>query len=279
MAQYNAHMDPSLLSSLGDRVRASRQERGWSQRTLAANAGISPRFLVQLEAGEANVSLQKLAGLAAAFECSLVALLAGMGPVRDTVDRIASAVRDQSPQEQDHLVLALERGPKQKIALVGLRGAGKTTVGRAVAREAGCPFVELNRRIEERAGMSLGEIFEYHGVERYRALSLEALEAVLAQPGPCVLEVGGSLVLDQAAYEMLRDHTRVVWLAASPEEHLRRVAAQGDTRPMAGREDALGELQAILERREALYALADERVDTEVEGVAGTVTVVSSVLG
>jgi XRE family aerobic/anaerobic benzoate catabolism transcriptional regulator len=234
---------------------------------------------VQLEAGKANVSLQKLAGLAAAFECSLVALLAGMGPVRDAVDRIASAALDQSPQELDHLLLALERGRKEKIALVGLRGAGKTTVGRAVAEAAQCAFVELNRRVEERAGMSLGEIFEYHGVERYRSLSLEALEAVLAQPGPCVLEVGGSLVLDRVAYEMLRDHTHVVWLAASPEEHLRRVAAQGDTRPMAGREDALGELQAILERREALYALADQRVDTESEGVAGSVELVSSVLG
>jgi XRE family aerobic/anaerobic benzoate catabolism transcriptional regulator len=271
-------MDSSLLSSLGERVRSARRERGWSQRALAANAGISPRFLVQLEAGEANVSLQKLAGLAAAFDCSLVTLLAGAGPVRDAVDRIASAARDQSPQELDHLVLALEGARKEKVALVGLRGAGKTTVGRAVARVAGCSFVELNRRVEEQAGMSLGEIFEYHGVERYRALSQESLEAVLAEPGPCVLEVGGSLVLDQVAYDMLRDHTRVVWLAASPEEHLRRVAAQGDTRPMAGREDALGELQAILERREALYALADQRVDTEIEGVAGSVAVVAGLL-
>ncbi len=268
-----------MLSSLGERVRAARQERGWSQRALAANAGISSRFLVQLEAGEANVSLQKLAGLATALECSLVSLLAGMGPVEDAVDRIASTARGHSPQEQDRLVLALGRGQKEKIALVGLRGAGKTTVGRAVARKAGCLFVELNRRVEERAGMSLGEVFEYHGVERYRALSLEALEAVLAQPGACVLEVGGSLVLDRVAYELLREHTRVVWLAASPEEHLRRVAAQGDTRPMAGREDALGELQAILQRREALYALADQRVDTESEGVAGCVGIVAGVLG
>ncbi|MEE2751076.1 MAG: shikimate kinase [Myxococcota bacterium] len=269
----------SMLLTLGERVRAARNARGWSQRALAAAAGLSPRFLVGVESGEANVSLRKLSGLAAALEVSLVELLAGLGPVSDSTDRVAVAMREMSIEQRDHLVLELERPKKEKVALVGLRGAGKSTIGTQVALAAGCSFVELGPLVEERAGMSQAEIFEYHGAEHYRALSQEALEAALAQSGALVLEVGGSLVLDEAAYGMLREHTQVVWLSATPEEHLRRVLEQGDTRPMAGREDALGELRAILTRRESLYAMAQTHLDTEGLGLERSVGAVVSLLG
>lgn len=268
-----------LLMALGERIRAARNGRGWSQRALAAAAGLSPRFLVGMESGAANVSLLKLSGLAAALDVSLVDLLAGLGPVSDTTDRVAAAMREMPVEERDHLVLEMDLFKKEKVALVGLRGAGKSTIGNRVADQVGCPFVELGPLVEERAGMSQTEIFEYHGAEHYRSLSHEALEAALAQPGALVLEVGGSLVLDEAAYGLLREHTHVVWLSASPEEHLRRVLDQGDTRPMAGRDDALGELRAILARREGLYAMAGTRLDTETLGLEGAVSEVAILLG
>jgi XRE family aerobic/anaerobic benzoate catabolism transcriptional regulator len=217
--------------------------------------------------------LLRLSELAQALDCSLVSLLAGLGPIDDGLDVLAGEALRLGPEAQQDLLRSVQRRG-DKIALIGLRGAGKSTIGAMAAERAGCVFVELNRRVEEVAGMSLGELFEYHGAEGYRAAAIEALEQVLSEPGRAIIEVGGSLVLDERAMELLKEHSRMVWLQASPEEHLRRVREQGDVRPMAGREDALGELRAILEQRAPLYGQALEHVDTVALGVEGAVRAV-----
>ncbi len=269
LVQYIAQME-TLLSQLGERIRERRVTSGWSQAELAQRSGVSRRFLVQIEAGEGNASLLRLAELAQALECSLVSMLAGLGPVDDSLDVLASEARALGEEALQDLLRSVHQR-SDKIALIGLRGAGKSTIGAAAARRAGCVFVELDRRVEALAGMSLSELFEYHGAEGYRAAAIDALEQVLAEPGRAIIEVGGSLVLDERAMELLSEHARMIWLRASPEEHLRRVREQGDVRPMAGRQDALGELRAILERRKPVYSRAPESVDTVQLGVIGCV--------
>ena len=265
----------TLLPLLGERIRALRLERSWSQAELASKAGVSRRFLVQIESGEGNASLLRLAELAEALGVSLVRLVAGLGPVEDTLDRLAaraSALRF----EARHDLLREVQDRRDKIALIGLRGAGKSTIGALAAERLHVPFVELDRRVEEVAGMSLSELFEYHGAEGYRNRAIEALELVLEEPGAAILEIGGSLVLDDRAMVLLREHARMVWLQASPEEHLRRVREQGDVRPMAGRSDARGELESILARRRPLYSQAPEHVDTVELGIEGAVRALMS---
>lgn len=266
-------MRSELLQQLGARVRVARQGLGLSQRELCARAGVSARSLVQVEAGEGNPSIDRLADIAQALGLSLVALFAGLGPIDDAVDAVAAAVRALPAEAQRHEALRLGATRRDKLALVGLRGAGKSAVGQAVAARWSCPFVELDRAIEDAAGMVLADVFEVHGAEGYRLLAREALERALQAPGRAVLELGGSLVTDEELYGLLRRHARVVWLRASPEAHLQRVQAQGDLRPMQGRSDALGELRAILDARTPLYRLADQAVDTGA-GLAATVAAV-----
>jgi XRE family aerobic/anaerobic benzoate catabolism transcriptional regulator len=195
---------------------------------------VSRRHVTEAEAGRANLTLLKLADLALPLGVSLAHLC--------------------------DLPLAA-RG--ERYALIGLRGAGKTTVGQLLARSLEARFVELDERIEARAGLSLAEIFDLHGVDAYRRLEREALEEVLAEGQRLVIATGGSLVTNEDTYARLRAVCRTVWLRARPEEHLARVQGQGDRRPMAGRPRALDELREILARREPLYALADATVDTE----------------
>lgn len=231
-----------LLPSIGSRLRNRRLEKGFTQAVLAKEAGVSPRFLVQLEKGQGNISVQRLAGVCAALDLPLERLFAGLGP-----------------------------GLPHKIALVGLRGAGKSTVGRAVASALDIGFVELDARVRDEAGMSLGEVFELRGEAGYRELEATVLDDVLADPQPAVIATGGSLVTSPDTWRKLRGSARTAWLKAAPESHLSRVIAQGDFRPMRGRPNARGELEAILAAREPLYAQADEHFDTDALGRAGTV--------
>lgn len=233
-----------LLIALGARLRSRRVSLGLTQAVVAEVTGISVRYLVQAEQGEANLSVARLHELCLALDLSLEELFRGLGPAG-----------------VDH----------QKIALVGLRGAGKTTVGARLAAQLGAPFVELDREVEAAAGMSLAEIFELRGEAEYRALEFAALEAALARPGPAVLATGGSLVKAPDTWARLRAHALTVWLRATPASHLHRVQAQGDLRPMYGRPDALRELEAILAERAPLYAQADLVLDTDALGVEGAV--------
>jgi len=161
------------------------------------------------------------------------------------------------------------------IALLGLRGAGKSTVGRRLARRLRVPFVELDRRVEEAAGMSLGELFALHGEAYYRRLEREALQRVLADRRPLVLATGGGLPASPETYALLREHALAVWLRAAPEDHWNRVVQQGDRRPMADHPEAMAELRRLLSSREPLYAQAAATVDTSRLGVDGAVEAVT----
>ncbi len=242
---YNAQMD-RLLNQVGKRLRAKRTAWGITQAELARRAGVSPRFLVQLEKGEGNISVSRLADVCEALDLPMANLFRGIGP-----------------------------GRSKKIALVGLRGAGKSTVGSLWAAVMGTPFIELAGWVEEAAGMSLGEIFELRGEAHYRSLERETLERVLRQPGPVVIAAGGSIVTAADTWRRLQEGARTVWLMAAPASHLERVRAQGDLRPMQGRPNAAKELESILAERSKLYAQADLHLDTDSLGVRGVVDALS----
>ncbi|HET9481280.1 MAG TPA: shikimate kinase [Candidatus Polarisedimenticolia bacterium] len=216
---------------MGARIRRLRSERAWSRRELSLRTGLSERFLAQVETGEGNPSVLRLARIASALGTTPAALL-------------EAAARAGT------------------VALLGLRGAGKSTVGAALARRLGVSFVELDQRVEESAGLSLREIFEVHGEDAFRRWEREALETVLAQAGPAVLATGGGIVAHPETFDLLRRHTVTFWLKATPTEHWERVVAQGDHRPMANDPLARQNLQELLARREPLYRTADHTVVT-----------------
>jgi len=224
----------ALLRRLGERLRAAREREGLSLAELARRAGLARRTVTEIEAGRANPTLVNLLALARAAGTSLPWLVA--------------------PDEG-----AARQG---RIALVGLRGAGKSSVGRRLALLLEAPFVELDRRVEELAGLSLGAIFELHGSGGYQRMQAEALEGVLAEGQRLVLATGGSIVGDETTFARLRQTCHTVWLRARPEDHLARVAAQGDLRPMRGRPRALEELELLLESREAAYGRCELALDT-----------------
>ena len=224
----------ALLRRVGQRLRSARERRGLSAAELARRAGLSRRTLTEIEAGRANPTLSKLAALAGAAGVELARLVA--------------------PDED-----VARRG---RIALVGLRGAGKTTVGRQLALRREVPFVELDQRVEAVAGLSLAAIFELHGPAWFLKAQAEALEQVLAEGANLVLATGGSIVTDEASFARLRQTCHTVWLKARPEDHLARVAAQGDLRPMRGRPRALEELEHLLEERSAAYGRSELALDT-----------------
>lgn len=223
-----------LLAMLGTRIRAMRAARGFTLKDLAERAQLSARFLVQLESGTANVSVRKLDALARALGTTAAELLAEQG-------------RQAKPPV---------------IALLGLRGAGKTTIGKRLGRRLRIPFVELDRRVEEAAGLSLDEIFAMHGQDYYRRLEREALETVLAQGRPTVVATGGGIVTSRETYSLLRREAVTVWLRADAEDHWNRVVQQGDRRPMADNPGAMAELRRLLAARQRLYAEAAHVVDT-----------------
>ena len=244
-----------LLPRVGARVRELREAAGFTQAELARRSGVSLRFVADVERGAGNASLLRLGELALALGVSVGGLVAGAGPVIDDFAIFASLSGAERKRRLGP--------PREAIVLVGLRGAGKTTVGRALAGRMNAPFHEVDRLVEERAAMPLAALFSDHGTDRFRRLEREVIETLLASGGPMVLAAGGSIVTDASTWDALRQRTRTVWLRARAESHLRRVEAQGDSRPMRGRRDALAELRALLADREPLYGQADLTVDTD----------------
>ncbi len=260
--------DAEFLQALGKRVRNLRDSRGMTRRLLARQAAVSERYLGQLEAGEGNISIMLLRRVAAALSVRLDEMLE---TDRDAPEeRLVRRFLQQLPAnrlEETLIRLARELGHgaserNARIALIGLRGAGKSTLGEALARQSGVPFVELDREIEREAGLPLAELFSLYGQAAYRRLERRCLERTIELHSRFVISVGGGVVSETGTYELLRARCFTVWLKASPAEHMERVLAQGDLRPMAASEEAMEDLKHILRAREPLYEQADAQVDT-----------------
>ncbi len=274
-----AGVQAALLGRLGGRVRALRAERGLTARALALAAGLSPRFVADLEAGRGNIAVGRLEGVARALGTTAARLLApapssapsaGEGAEDDALARLARLLEGRTPAEQERALRAVEealgRRRRAAVALLGLRGAGKSTLGAQAADRLGVAFVELDERIEAAAGLSLAELFAIHGEGYYRRLEAQCLAALLDAGAPAVVATGGGLVTNDDAFRLARGRCTTVWLRASPHDHMTRVLAQGDRRPVAGRQDAMTELEALLAAREPLYRQADLTVDTSALG-------------
>jgi len=255
-----------LLKEMGARVRELRSEAGLTQTDLAERATLSPRFIAQIEAGQANASILRLAELSSALGQPLQELIpppSDDGSIHAELWHLLSRCRQEDRQELRHwLRQRLEDPPPLFIALVGLRGAGKSTVGPRLAKRLKTQFIELDSLIEKAAGMSLGEIFAMHGEHYYRGLEQQALRDLLTSTRGGVVATGGSVVTDPENFGLIKQRCFTVWLHALPEEFMRRLHRQGDVRPMRGHPAAMDELKALLVRREPLYSEAHLTVKT-----------------
>ncbi len=257
-----------LLVALGGRVRALRAHRGMTRKVLARDSGVSERYLAQLEQGQGNISVVLLARVAAALRTEPSDLL--QMRERRTAEEvlIADLLRDLSPDNHkaflqmlsEHFLVPVES--RRRVALVGLRGAGKTSQGKLLAQYLDMPFVRLGNEIELLAGMSTPEIFSLSGETGYRRLEEKALMQTLRRYDRCVVETGGSIVTDPKLLNTLLTTCFVVWLHARPEEYMRRLIAQGDVRPMEHQSDAMADLRQILAERDELYSKAHASIDT-----------------
>jgi len=228
------HRSPqtTVLQTLSARVRRLRRARGWSRATLSERSGLSVRFLARVEAGDGNISLLRLTSLARALET--------------TADELIRPVNHHRPV----------------VILVGMRGAGKSTVGPILAERLSIPFIEMDARIQESSGLPVDQIFELHGERYYRRLERETLARILALGAPALVAAAGGVINEPTTWDVLRREARVVWLKARAEDHWNRVVAQGDRRPMADNPDAMAELRAMLAAREPSYAAAHLVVET-----------------
>jgi XRE family aerobic/anaerobic benzoate catabolism transcriptional regulator len=235
----SAQQETAYLAQLGERVRAWRNGHGMTRKALASASGVSERYLAQLEAGQGNISVLLLRKLAQAMQVS-----------------VESLVREGAEQDP----------ARRRIALLGLRGAGKSSLGEKLAASLGVPFIELDSEVEREAGTKLGEVFSMYGQEAFRRFERRALERILRTHESAVIAAGGSLVTDPDTYRLLLDNCHTVWLKARPEEHMNRVIAQGDMRPfegkMRGRSAALDEIRKLLSDRDRLYSRADVTIET-----------------
>ena len=249
-----------------------------SRKLLADHAGISERYITQLESGKGNVSILILRQIASALGLPLTRLVEDDSPSAEmTLLRqfLARLTPEQLKEAYASLASWFASDAKlsraHRIALVGLRGAGKTTIGAGLARELDAPFFELDREIERLSGTSLGSILELYGQQAYRRYELQALQQLLEAHPRFIVATGGSIVSETATYELLLRHCFTVWIRATPEEHMARVIAQGDRRPMAGSAQAMEDLRRILAERTPLYARADLTVETSGKTVAAVV--------
>lgn len=257
----------ALIRRVGERVRHARERRGIPRRVLSETSGVSPRYLAQLEAGEGNISIGLLQRVAIALDHRIEWLVGEEDPWTSDALRVADLFRASGSDVQQTVLGILNPTPAEsrrahRLCLVGLRGAGKSTLGGMAAARLNVPFVELNTEIEEQAGMPVDEVMALYGQEGYRKLEAQAISRVIATHDAMVLAVAGGIVAEPATYNRLLSHFHTIWLKTSPDEHMARVRAQGDERPMAGNPEAMEQLKSILTSREALYSKAEAQLDT-----------------
>jgi XRE family aerobic/anaerobic benzoate catabolism transcriptional regulator len=280
-----------FLVALGDRVRALRARRGMTRKATALAADVSERHLANLEYGTGNASILVLLQVAAALQCSLAELLGDVTTsspewllIRELLER-----RDEDTLRRVRVAVgemlgtgganALRGAPRStRLALVGLRGAGKSTLGQMLADDLGYPFVELSREIEKFAGCSISEIQALYGQNAYRRYERRALEEAIQIYPEAVIATPGGIVSDAATFNQLLSHCTTVWLQADPEDHMKRVAAQGDLRPMAASREAMEDLKSILAGRAAFYSKAEFSVNTSAQPLEGTFSLLRAVV-
>ncbi|KRC19513.1 helix-turn-helix transcriptional regulator [Acidovorax sp. Root219] len=266
-----------LLTALGERVRNLRAQRGLTRKAVAIAADVSERHLANLEYGTGNASILVLQQVAGALHCSLAELVGDVTTSSPEWLLIRELLENRSEADLRRVRLALgellgtasvDPARHSRIALVGLRGAGKSTLGQMLADDLELPFVELSREIEKLAGCSVREIHDLYGTNAYRRYERRALEETIQIYSEVVIATPGGIVSDPATFNELLAHCTTVWLQAAPEEHMGRVAAQGDTRPMAASKEAMDDLRRILSGRAAFYSKADLSVDTSGKSLA-----------
>src|SRR5215472_1523117 len=260
----------AFVAAVGRLVRLSRAKRGMTRRQLAQASGASERYLAQIEGGQGNPSVIILASIARALDIPIIELIprsngrtAAMAQILDVLGRvpitelpdIAELLERRAGQDA-----AADRG--RRIALVGLRGAGKSTLGRRLADTLGCPFIELDRLVEQDYGARIPDLIEMAGLATFRRYERTCLERVIDEHEAAVIATAGGIVSDSETYALLLRRTHTVWIKARPDEHMRRVMAQGDFRPMAQNREAMADLVAILDARRADYARAQAELDT-----------------
>jgi XRE family aerobic/anaerobic benzoate catabolism transcriptional regulator len=249
-------------------VRLARAKRGMTRRQLAEQSGASERYLAQIEGGQGNPSVIMLKSIAEALDVPIIELFPRTNIRGETLNRIVDRLLRVPPSELPAIAdliegrtdLAADRA--QRIALVGLRGAGKSTLGTRLAEHLGCPFIELDRLVEREYGASIPDLVEIAGLATFRRYERICLERVIAEHATAVIAAAGGIVANAESYSLLLRRTHAVWIKARPDEHMRRVMAQGDFRPMAQNREAMADLNAILEARRADYARAQAELDT-----------------
>jgi XRE family aerobic/anaerobic benzoate catabolism transcriptional regulator len=274
-AQANGRAAAGFLAALGGEVRRGRAKRGMTRRQLAQTSHTSERYLAQIESGTGNPSVTVLRAIAQALDIPAANLLGE--PVVHNSARVA--LLDAVAELPDHRLAELaqliearflpsDRADRaRRIALVGLRGAGKSTLGRMLARHLGCPFIELDRLVEQDYGASIPDMIEIAGTATFRRHERAALARVIAEHEAAVITTAGGIVSDRESYALLLRRSHTIWIKARPEEHMSRVMAQGDFRPMAQNREAMADLVAILDARGPDYARAQAQLDTSGEAV------------
>ncbi len=273
----------ALLRRVGERVRHLRERKGIPRRVLSELSGVSPRYLAQLEGGEGNISIGLLERVALALDHRIEWLVGIDDPWSSEALMVAELYRTADRGTRQTVMDVLSDSGKaanraSRICLVGLRGAGKSTLGRLAGEKLSVPFVELNREIQDHAGMPVEEIIALYGQEGYRRLESDALDRVVATYDRAILAVAGGIVSEPATYSKLLSRFHSIWLKASPVEHMERVRAQGDERPMAGNPEAMDQLKSILTSREVLYGRALATIDTSGATVQETLAALVSVI-
>ncbi|HUN88426.1 MAG TPA: helix-turn-helix transcriptional regulator [Terriglobales bacterium] len=268
-------VDGAFLKKLGDKVREARASRGMTRRVLARDSGVSERYLAQLEAGQGNISILLLRDIARALDVRLESLV--LDSPEPSVDLVHTTEFLRQLPATDllkaremliHHFGGVDREKRRnRIALIGMRGAGKSTLGAKLADQLVVPFLELDRNIEQTACVTLGAIFDLYGQSGFRRLERRCLDQILAHHVSFVLATGGGLVSEPATFERLLSACYTVWVRATPADHMQRVVAQGDMRPMEDSREAMDDLERILEAREPLYSRADLEVNTSADGL------------